>query len=249
MTFHHSSQTVSAAVLLCLGICSPVHGRTLPETSSPAAGVHENTSKSQPDDSIVIPGPLRSFLRMAGISQQISPEDVLPMLARNASLYGYYTGRETEFLVLLDRYVHQARELQILSDEEGMIRVTGCNDATRLIQILGYRFQRQCRKGDASLATENAERAFVTLDSGFPLTTLEQALQKGEPFSYPFPATPVPVFFEQKEWMDVSTWKRRPNDNLLDVLMHDQDLDRLYAAFARCDQETRSGLMHSPGLR
>ncbi len=186
---------------------------------------------------------------MAGISQQVSPADVLPMLARNAALYGYYTGRETEFLVLLDRYVHVARELQSLSDGEGTIRVTGCSDAARLIQIIGYKFLRPCRTGDANLTTENAERAFVTLDSGFPLTALEQSLQKGEPFSYSFPSTQVPVFFEQKDWVDVSTWKRRPNDNLLDVLMHDQDLDRLYAAFARCDQETRSALMHAPGLR
>jgi len=30
-----------------------------------------------------IPGPLRSFLRMAGISQKASPEEVMPFLARS----------------------------------------------------------------------------------------------------------------------------------------------------------------------
>ena len=36
-----------------------------------------------------VPGPLRSFLRMAGISQKISAEEVLPLLARNVAVEGY----------------------------------------------------------------------------------------------------------------------------------------------------------------
>src|SRR5580693_9509514 len=36
-----------------------------------------------------IPGPLRSFLRMAGISQKVSPDEVLPLLARNVVISGY----------------------------------------------------------------------------------------------------------------------------------------------------------------
>ena len=54
-------------------------------------------------DTIVIPGPLRSFLRMAAISQQVPNRDVLPMLARNVALWGHESGRETEYLVLLSR--------------------------------------------------------------------------------------------------------------------------------------------------
>jgi len=54
-------------------------------------------------------------MRMAGISQEISPAELLPMLARNAFLWGYQLGKPTEFLVLVDRYVHLARELQALS--------------------------------------------------------------------------------------------------------------------------------------
>ncbi|HYK50819.1 MAG TPA: hypothetical protein VEU94_13920 [Terriglobales bacterium] len=38
---------------------------------------------------VSIPGPLRSFLRMAGISQKISAEEVLPLLARNVAVEGY----------------------------------------------------------------------------------------------------------------------------------------------------------------
>ena len=35
-------------------------------------------SDASPASELLIPGPLRSFLRMAGISQQISPDDVFP---------------------------------------------------------------------------------------------------------------------------------------------------------------------------
>jgi hypothetical protein len=196
-----------------------------------------------------MPGPLRSFLRMAGISQEVSLEEVLPMLARNASLYGYQGGRETEFLVLVDRYLHQARELQSLADANGTIRVTGCDDAARLIEILGYKYQRTCGQKDVAFVTANAERAFLTIDSGFPLTTLEQSLSKNEPFTYSFPATRVPMIFEEKDWVDVSTWNKKAGESLVDQLLHDQNLDRLYAALSKSDQETRIALLKSPELK
>src|SRR5580692_4786584 len=47
-------------------------------------------SSSEAADTVVIPGPLRPFLRMAGISQQIRPEELVPTLARNVALYGYH---------------------------------------------------------------------------------------------------------------------------------------------------------------
>ena len=64
---------------------------------------------------ITVPGPLRSLLRMAGISQKIPPESVLPLLARSVYFLGYRQGHETEFLLLLQRYIHQARELEALA--------------------------------------------------------------------------------------------------------------------------------------
>ncbi len=67
---------------------------------------------------VVIPGPLRSFLRIAGISQKVSSEDVLPLLAYNSYVYGYQGSSPTEFLILIDRYVHQARELQTLAGSD-----------------------------------------------------------------------------------------------------------------------------------
>lgn len=171
------------------------------------------------------------------------------MLARNISLYGFGDGKQKEFLVLLERYVHFSRDLRNLSNANGTIRITGCRDADALLEVLGYKFEHPCGQRDTSLITANAERAFLTIDSGFPLTVLEQALQKDGPFSYPFPATEVPVLLNEKNWLAASTWKRRSGDTLLDVMMRDQNLDRLYAAMAKFDDETRHTLDRSPGLK
>jgi len=144
-----------------------------------------------------IPGPLRSFLRMAGISQKISLEEVLPLLARNVAVEGYQgrkdsKGRPTEFLILLKRYVEQARELVTLAGSDGVLRVSNCEQADPVLRILGYRLRQGCGK-DATLETAEPERAFLTIDSGFPLADLEATLQGGKPFVYPFAATQVPV--------------------------------------------------------
>src|SRR6476646_9768820 len=84
-----------------------------------------------------IPGPLRSFLRMAGISQKISPEEVVPLLARNVFQRGYDgpqpNRRPTEFLLLLIRYVQQARELSALAGPDRVLRVSNCEEARPLL--------------------------------------------------------------------------------------------------------------------
>jgi hypothetical protein len=236
-------------VVTCCTARTPAVGQTNSTDSSKTQASESRSPQAPASATLVIPGPLRSFLRMAGISQEVSLEEVLPMLARNASLYGYQAGRETEYLVLVDRYLHQARELQALADANGTIRVAGCEDAARLIEVLGYKYQRACGQKDVALITANAERAFLTIDAGFPLTTLEESLAKGEPFIYSFPATPVPMIFEEKDWVDVSTWNRKAGESLLDQLLHDQNLDRLYAALSKSDQETRLALLQSPGLK
>jgi hypothetical protein len=242
------------AGLLGLAPCIPALAATaLRDDSQPAAlleqPLDDASATTQPAETIVIPGPMRSFLRMAGISQEIPTEEVLPTLARNASLYGYQGGRETEYLVLVSRYIHLGRELLSLADANGTIHIAGCDDATRLVQVLGYKFSRPCGQKDTSLSTANPERAFLTIDSGFPITNLEQALSNNEPFTYSFPASRVPVFFREQDWNGVSSWARKPGDNLLDDLLHDQSLDRLYAAIARCDDATRMALFQAPGLK
>ena len=138
----------------------------------------------------MIPGPLRSFLRMAGISQKIAPEQVLPLLSRNVFVQGYEgSKKQTEFLILLSRYVVQAKELSALAATDGMIRVSNCDDARPLLRILGYRTRPNCGEADTSLQTADPERAFLTIDSGFPLPELEQTLQGGKPFAYPYAAS------------------------------------------------------------
>ena len=186
---------------------------------------------------------------MAGISQEVSPEQVLPMLARNVSLYGYSGANQKEYLVLLDRYVHQARDLERYGGQQGLIRVSGCKDANDLLNILGYRLEKPCGQRDTALVTANSERAFLTIDSGFPLSALEHALQNDRPFEHPFAGTRVPVLLTNDEWVSATKWKHTAQDNLLDVLLHDQDLDRLYSALAKYDSETLHDLGQSPGLK
>ena len=74
----------------------------------------------------VIPGPLRSFARMAAISGDAAPEDIFPALARNVVTNGYQASHsnealeQTEYLKLVHRYLSQARELEKLAgDGEG----------------------------------------------------------------------------------------------------------------------------------
>ena len=72
---------------------------------------------------MTIPGPLRSFGRMAAISSDIQPEDVLPALARNVVTNGYQASHsnealeQTEYLKLVHRYLSQARELEKLAGD------------------------------------------------------------------------------------------------------------------------------------
>lgn len=244
------SQGFCMAGLVYLLSSCPAHPAVL-QTDSSASQVAAEAPQTAPPsaDTIVIPGPMRSFLRMAGISQEVSLDALLPVMARNASLYGYQGGRQTEYLILLERYVHLARELQALSDPSGTIHVNGCEDVARLVQVLGYRFQQACGEKNAAFVTANPERAFLTIDSGFPLTSLEEALQKHEPFTYQFPATRVPIFFHERDWIALTASNKKAGEGLLDALMHDQNLDRLYAALGRCDPQTREALMQSPGLR
>ncbi|HEX8710708.1 MAG TPA: hypothetical protein VF730_02460, partial [Terracidiphilus sp.] len=201
-----------------------------------------------PQETAVIPGPLRSFLCMAGISQEIGPPDVLPMLARNVSVWGYENGRETEFLRLIVRYVHMARELRRMAGPDNALHVTNCAEAMRLVHVLGYEFQKPCGQKESYLATSDAGRAFLTVDSGFPLTQLEEDVQNGTPFSYPFPATVVPVMASTRVWSSISVRGRRAGGDMIDVLLNDPEVDRLYSALARVDSQTAARLAMAPGL-
>jgi hypothetical protein len=210
-----------------------------------------NDAKPPASSDYVIPGPERSFLRMAGISQKVRPEEVLPLLSRNVFMQGYEgTEKTTEFLILLRRYVVQARELASLASNNGMvIRVSNCEEAKPLLRILGYRTRTECGKPDTSLLTEDPERAFLAIDSGFPLPALERTLQGGKPFEYEYSSSPVPVLFAGSDWTMASKKNYTENSrDLLETILHDPLVARLYWAFSRMDPETVRSLQESIGV-
>jgi len=202
---------------------------------------------------VTIQGPLRSFMRMAGISQKASSPEVLPLLARNVYVQGYNGwqggGQQTEFLILLGRYVNQAKELAALAGPDRIIRVSNCEEALPLLHILGYRLRRDCGQNNASLITADAERAFLTTDSGFPLLDLEESLQQGKAFSYPFPASQVPVIFNENDWTKAGRAKKQEAYDFVGTVLREPSLARLYWAMSRSDAETRAFLQQSIGLR
>jgi hypothetical protein len=223
-------------------------------SAAPAGSPQSEGTGAQPSTaaSVIIPGPLRSFLRMAGISQKVSQDEVVPLLAHNVFTQGYEgsqnKGRPTEFLILLIRYVHQAKELTALAGADGVIRISSCDEAKPLLHILGYRVRRDCGQSSTSLVTDDPERAFVTIDSGFPLPELEETLQGGKPFAYAFPASRLPVLFTGSDWIAASTEDRNDPNDLIETLLRDPVLARLYWAMARSDRETRAALQQSVGL-
>lgn len=244
----------SPRVLLLMGFLFGLSLQSVfAQNTSQSALSDASPTASITKDAATIPGPLRSFLRMAGISQKATLEEVLPLLARNVVIDGYHgpqdrPGRPTEFLILLMRYVQQARELQALAGPEGEIRVGNCEEAAPLLAVLGYRFREECAK-DSSLEAANSERAFLTIDSGFPLSELEEALHSAKIFKYPFPATKVPVLFTQNDWAaeDKNAGTGR-NADILDLLLRNRNLARLYWGISRIDAETANTLLRSPGL-
>src|SRR5580692_2799059 len=248
MKFPRCLPTFSLVLLsMCLSTCFSATASSAADSSRS----EEPDTKTPQTASVTIPGPLRSFMRMAGISQKVTPDEVVPLLAHNVFAQGYEGsrdgGRPTEFLILLSRYVHQARELAVLAGPDGSIRVSNCEDAKPLLHILGYRVRQDCGKSSTSLMTADPERAFLTIDSGFPLPQLEETLQGGKPFVYSFPASRVPVIFTERDWTVLSKDSRNSGD-LIETILHDPVVARLYWALARNDAETRAALRQSVGL-
>ena len=114
-------------------------------------GVPQDRGSPEPE-TIAIPGPLRSFSRMAGLSPELAARDVLPSLARAVVTNGYQTSTNgealetTEYMKLIGRYLAQARELTKFAGAPGTIRIETCDSsqARELLQILGYRVRGGC---------------------------------------------------------------------------------------------------------
>ena len=242
---------ILALVFLAGWCCSAIAEEAVPmqsQTTPLASGESGKTTSSE----FTIPGPLRPFLRMAGISRGVTPGEVIPLLSRNVYTQGFgISGHPTEFLILLTRYVDQARELANLAGPDGKIRVSNCEDVKPLLRILGYRSRPNCGQADTSVQTEDPERAFVTIDSGFPLSELEQTLQGGGPFEYAVSSTSVPLIFAESDWTTASKKesKEKNSKDLLDALLHDPALARLYWAVSKLDPETGAWLREAVGIR
>ncbi len=118
-----------------------------------------------------------------------------------------------------------------------------------MLQILGYRLREGCGNKNASLATAEPERAFLTIDSGFPLMDLEESLQKDVPFNYVYRSSRVPVLFGESDWISLSMVKSENGQGLAEVLLHEPSLARLYWGMAQIDGDTAVALQKSPGLR
>jgi hypothetical protein len=188
---------------------------------------------------IAIPGPLHSFSRMAALAPEISPEDVLPALARNIVTNGYQAAgsnvmlEQTEYLKLVVRYLSQARELEKLADSSGAIKIDTCDSSQtgELLRVLGYRMRGGCGS-EVVLETLNASRAFLTIDSGFPLAELEQDLRTNRPFSYDYKPTQIPILYTQNYWLSA---KERQGQEFIDAFLNDPSLCRLYLGLSKLD--------------
>jgi hypothetical protein len=204
---------------------------------------------AEPSPTIPIPGPLVSFKRMAAISADVTEAGILPALARNVVISGYQAGSgkeglvPTEYLKLLTRYVSQARELEKLAGAGQAIRVETCDStqAADLLRTLGYRMRGGCGT-EVVLETVNASRAFLTIDSGFPLAELEQSLRTNRPFVYDYRPSQVVIFAGQEYWQPP---KAKQPGELVDAFLSDPSLCRLYLGLSKPDPETSAELRKS----
>lgn len=203
---------------------------------------------ARPYTTVDIPGPLSGFARMAALSPDLPPEELLPALARNLTTNGFESGgnealQQTEYLRLLVRYVGQARELQALDNPQHKIVVPSCDSdqTAALLKVLGYRMRGSCGS-DLVLETVNPTRAFLTIDSGFPLTQLEQDLRANHSFELPYGPTSVPVLYDAKYWMAAAG--PATNGDFLDAFMSEPSLCRLYLGLSHVDDGVAQTLRH-----
>ena len=191
---------------------------------------------------VLIPGPLPSFARMAALAPDLDAASVLDALARNVVTNGYQASSnsdaldQTEYLKLVIRYVSQARELSKLAGKDATISVPTCDSTATgdLLNVLGYRIRGSCGS-DVVLETVNPSRAFLTIDSGFPLSGLEQALRTNRPFTYAYKSAEVPVVYGPEYWLGSHGIQ---GGDLLDAFLNDPSLCRLYLAMTKLDPAT-----------
>lgn len=191
---------------------------------------------------IAIPGPMRSFARMAALSPDLNPEELLSALARNVVTNGYQAVNsnesleQTEYLKLVFRYLAQARELEKVAGPDKIIKIEQCESTQTadLLKVLGYRMRGGCG-AEVVLETLNASKAFLTIDSGFPVAVLEQALRTNRPFIYDYKPSQVPVLYGPEYWL--ATTKEKPLE-FIDTFLGDPSLCRFYLGMSKLDPPT-----------
>ena len=217
-------------------------GRDLSLPSAPPAPSGRTTL-------VTIPGPLTSFARMAALSPDLDRGNVFSALARNVVTNGYQASSnsealdQTEYLKLLIRYVSQARELSKLAGKDATIRIATCDSTETgdLLRVLGYRMRGGCGS-DVVLETVNPSRAFLTIDSGFPLANLEQALRTNRPFSFDYKSAEVLVVYSPDYWLSSHGIQ---GGDLLEAFLNDPSLCRLYLAMTKLDPTTADEIRKS----
>ena len=201
-----------------------------------------------PPATVEIPGPLRSFNRMAALAPDLPGEDVLGALSRNIITNGYQASSSnealemTEYLKLVVRYLSMARELEKLAGADKHIKVEQCESpvAAELLKTLGYRIRGGCGS-DLVLETVNATRAFLTIDSGFPLSELEVALRTNKPFDMDYSPSKIQVLYGPEYWLTARD-KSAEGKSFVDSFIEDPALCRLYLGLSKLDAETAEEL-------
>jgi hypothetical protein len=216
------------------------------DTAWERAGPVLNAAAPQAADTIAVTGTLNSFRRMAALSTDLELKEILPSLGRTIFTGGYHAARgtgtlePTEYLKLLKQYLTQAKELDAFAGDDNTIDVPVCESAetAQLLKIIGYRLRGECGP-DAVLETVNPSRAFLAIDSAFPLTDLELAFRRDEGFHFPYSPTRLPLLFDSDYWLGAA---RRSQGDFLDTFIDDPGLARLYVAMYNLHRPTAVAL-------
>ena len=141
---------------------------------------------------------------------------------------------------LVVRYLSQARELTKLAGDTKFIKVETCDSTITgdLLRVLGYRMRGGCG-AEVVLETVNASRAFLTIDSGFPLAELEQALRANRPFIYDYRPTQAPILYGADYWLSA---KEKASGEFIDTFLADHSLCRMYLGMSKLDRNTADAL-------
>ena len=104
------------------------------------------------------------------------------------------------------------------------------------------RLQRPCRR---TILKELSWRSIPD----FPSPSLSEHCKVVQPFEYPYASSSVPVLFGENDWTKLSPKNvKESSKDLLDTILNDPKVARLYWALSRVDTETGKSLRQSMGL-